>query len=124
MKNIECIYDEEYGCNKTSCDNCDLCEHEYVPNSFKIESDCPYCKRKFTVPLLGKTIQLTTTRTPKEIENLSQSARYECRMLHGVVTREYIDDKNQRHDVLLDCDLWVTIKNGMQVMNVYISKSA
>lgn len=124
MKNIECIYDEEYGCNKISCDNCDLCEHEYMPKSFKIESDCPYCNRKFTVPLLGKTVQLTTTRTAKELEKLENAARYDCRMLHGIVTREFIDDKSQRHDVLLDDILWVTIKNGMQCRNIYISKTA
>lgn len=124
MKNPECIYAEEYGCNKLTCKNCNGCHHVYEGNGFALESICPYCEQKYTVPLLGKTVQLTTTRTVKELENLCQSERYECRMQHGLVTREYIDDIKQRHEVLLDDNLWVTIKNGMQVRNVYISKLA
>lgn len=116
-----CEYAREHGCIKSSCKNCDFCPQPVKPGIKSGIYNCINCGRTHIISLLGKSVQLTTTRTPKEIENLSQSARYECRMFYGVVTDEYISDKEMKHDVCLDDRIWVTILSGYQVRNVYVN---
>ena len=117
-----CPYALEHGCVKLSCVNCDKCQQ---PINHEKDSGiyfCDNCERNHIISLLGKSVQLTTTRTPKEIEKLGQSARHELRMYCGIVTEEYISDKDIKHDVCIDGKIWVSILDGMEIRNVYVNK--
>lgn len=119
-----CPHALEHGCIKLTCANCDYCPQPVNPEKDSGIYFCDICERNHIISLLGKYVQLTTTRTPREIEKLSQSARNECRMYAGVVTQEYISDKEIKHDVCIDERIWVTILDGHEVRNVYVNKTA
>ena len=112
-----CEYKNENGCIKQSCINCDECMHAISFNDIGVQT-CTICMKKVLVPLIGRRIQLTTTRNQFEIERLDRVARYECRMLEGVVKNEYICNKKMCHDVLIN-NSWITImSHGVEIRKV------
>lgn len=119
-----CSHALEHGCIKQSCVNCAECPQPINPEKDHGIYFCDICERKHIISLLGKSVQLTTTRTPKEIEKLHQSARNDLRMYCGIVTEEYISDKEIKHDVCIDGRIWISILNGMELRNVYVNKTA
>ena len=118
-----CEQAKDNGCLRRNCVKCDFCPQPFNPEKQSGVYYCDNCEQNHIISLRGKFVQLVTTRTPKEIEKLDQSARNDLRMYYGTVTDEYISDKNIKHDVCLDGLVWVSILDGMELRNVYVNKT-